>query len=408
MKLQIETSTTANKKGEFPVYLRVSHNNKRFRVATGITCLHAPTGCAFPREEKSAVTKTRNLIRIMNQCQEWILDHPDATPQDAKSAFSEISTGRKTEQKYFVDYIQEFLSTKAKKSTQIVYRTTMNKINAYDPRATFSTIDKAWLDRFERHLRDSGCGTNYISIQLRNIRAVFNFAIDNGLTTNYPFRRYKIKQEQTEKRNLAIEQLRALRDIPLEGYMAEYRDMFLLMTYLIGINAADLFTLTHDAYHDGRIHYRRSKTGSLYSIKVEPEAESIINKYKGEKYLLCPLDRYNDYRDYLHHLNDALKHIGQTYRNGVGWSGDALFPSLSSYWSRHTWATVAASLDIPLDIISLALGHSFGNKVTQIYVEWSRSKVDEANRKVIDYIKRRGDASEENAAVYDLLNTLQS
>lgn len=45
---------------------------------------------------------------------------------------------------------------------------------------------------------------------------------------------------------------------------------------------------------------------------------------------------------------------------------------------------------IPLDVISLALGHSFGNKVTQIYVEWSRGKVDEANRKVIDHINEEG------------------
>ena len=388
MTIQIYTEKKPNKYGEFPIYLRINNNGKRILVSTGIFCRKAPVGYTFPKSEKSSAAKTKNLIRIMSQCQEWIMEHPTATINEAKVAFTEIATGRKIEPatKYFIDYIQEFIDLKEKKSTKIVYRTTLNKIKTYDAHATFNTMNKAWLDRFVVYLRQSGCATNYISIQLRNIRAVFNYAIDNDYTTEYPFRRFKIRQEQTEKRNLTIGQLRTLRDTPLEGYMAEYRDMFMLMFYCIGINAADLFTLPHCAYHDGRIHYRRSKTGGLYSIKVEPEAADIIDRYKGGKYLLCPLDRYNDYRDYLHHLNDALKHIGQSYKNGVGWSGEALFPDLSSYWTRHTWATIAAFLDIPLDVISLALGHSFGNRVTQIYVEWSRSKVDDANRKVIDAI----------------------
>lgn len=329
----------------------------------------------------------------MSQCQEWNIEHPCATPAEAKAAMVEIATGRKkptTAEKTFCDHISTYIGKFQKTGTANIYRTTYNKILSYDPKATLETIDRKWLERFEAHLRSEKCSTNYISIQLRNIRAVFNFAIDEGLTVNYPFRKYKIRQEQTEKRNLTAEQLRTLRDLPLDGYMAEYRDMFMLMFYLIGINAADLFTLSHGDYRDGRIHYRRSKTGTLYSVKVEPEAKAIIERYKGEKHLLCPLDRYADHRDYLHHLNDALKRMGQTYRNGVGWSGEPLFPSLSSYWSRHTWATLAASLGVPLDVISLALGHSFGNRVTLIYVEWSLGKVDEANRKVIDLLNGKG------------------
>lgn len=390
MKLSVFTDTRRqNKNGQYPVHIRVNLNGHRFYFSTGITCTHAPVGCEFPRTEKSASAKTKNLIRIMSQCQEWAMEHPHATPDDAKAAMTEIATGRKitATAKTFADYILIYIGRCKKVGTANIYRTTYNKLLAYDPKATFDTIDRKWLERYEQHLKDSGCSTNYISIQFRNIRAVFNYALDEELTTNYPFRKFRIRNERTEKRNLTIEQLRAVRDASLDGHMAEYRDMFLLMFYLIGINAADLFTLTDDDYHDGRIHYRRSKTGAVFSIKVEPEAAAIINRYRGTNHLLCPLDRYADHRDYLHHMNDGLKRIGMDYRNGIGWSGEPICKSLSSYWSRHTWATIAASLDIPLDIISLSLGHSFGNKVTQIYVEWSRSKVDEANRRVLDYVK---------------------
>lgn len=68
------------------------------------------------------------------------------------------------------------------------------------------------------------------------------------------------------------------------------------------------------------------------------------------------------------------------------------FPGLTSYWARHTWATMASEIDIPNETISAALGHSITNKTTAIYIDYNMSKVDSANRKVIDYVlgKKRG------------------
>lgn len=57
---------------------------------------------------------------------------------------------------------------------------------------------------------------------------------------------------------------------------------------------------------------------------------------------------------------------------------------LTTYWARHSWATIAASLDIPEDTIALALGHSSAHTTTAIYIERRLSKVDAANRKVLD------------------------
>ena len=125
MKIQTYTEKKPNKNGEKTVYLRISNNGKRILVSTGILCRKAPVGYTFPKSEKSSAAKTKNLIRIMSQCQEWIMEHPTATIDEAKVAFSEIATGRKIEPvtKFFIDYIQEFIDLKEKKSTKIVYRT---------------------------------------------------------------------------------------------------------------------------------------------------------------------------------------------------------------------------------------------------------------------------------------------
>ena len=55
-------------------------------------------------------------------------------------------------------------------------------------------------------------------------------------------------------------------------------------------------------------------------------------------------------------------------------------------WARHTWATIAADIDIPDAVIDRTLGHKSPYPMTDIYVRRNQKKVDEAVRAVIDYI----------------------
>ena len=64
---------------------------------------------------------------------------------------------------------------------------------------------------------------------------------------------------------------------------------------------------------------------------------------------------------------------------------EPIIPGITSYWARHTWATMAYELDLPIDVVSQALGHSMGNRTTLIYIKQDIRKVDKANRAVIDY-----------------------
>ena len=163
------------------------------------------------------------------------------------------------------------------------------------------------------------------------------------------------------------------------------------MFYLIGINAADLFQAKKKDVVNGRLEYKRAKTGRLYSIKIEPEAQAIIDKYSGsDEYLLNVLDSYANYKDFLHRMGIGLKQIGEMERVGRGGKKmrEPAFPEISSYWSRHTWATIASGLDVPKDVIGHALGHSWSTSTTtDIYIDFNIKKVDEANRKVLDALK---------------------
>lgn len=292
----------------------------------------------------------------------------------------------KEEKRNFISYLDEFVSLKANPGTIRCYTVTRNKILEFDPDCTFETMDRKWLASFEKWMAQT-LKINAYAIHLRNIRAVFNYAIDEEATTLYPFRKYHIKKEETKKRSLTVDQLRMLINYECDEYQVKYRDLFMLDFYLIGINIGNLLLLTEKNVVNSRIEYYRNKTNKLISIEIPVEAKEIIDKYKGKEYLLDVMDVYSDYRYFVKRMNTALKQIGETTRSGLGGKKDRkpLFPELSSYWARHTWATLAAELDIPKETISAALSHSTDD-TTSIYIRFNRRKIDEANRKVIDYV----------------------
>lgn len=120
-------------------------------------------------------------------------------------------------------------------------------------------------------------------------------------------------------------------------------------------------------YEGGRLHYRRHKTGKLYDVLVCREAARLIRLHRGDERLLDMADSHTTLDSFTSKVNSQLKGI------------EGLPHDLSMYWARHSWATIAANdLDISQDVISHALGHSTGAKITAVYVDYSLRKVDEA------------------------------
>ena len=339
--------------------LNAALDNQRIRVKARILRLR--------EEGRLAKVSASHLRKLLTAP-----DMDDVPEEDTRITFWEVAG--------------KFIGTKEGR-TRESYEYTMKKVRAYagDAPLYLEDIDRVWLHGFDASI---GGKVNSRGIHLRNLRAIFNFALDEEYTTHYPFRKFKIRTEETMKKALTADQMRTLAEYPCEPWQEEYRDMFMLMFYLRGINAVDLFNATPDQVVDGRLEYRRSKVGTLFSVKLEPEALAILERYRGTAHLVSPLDRHPSHRDYIHRMSWGLRAIGRPTGKRGKVLGPGLFPKVSSNWARHSWATIAAEIDIPDPTISLGLGHkSAGNKVTAIYIKRDMKKVDEANRKVIDYIK---------------------
>lgn len=257
-----------------------------------------------------------------------------------------------------VTHIKRWLGTKGARSLQ------------------FADITPDWLQNFDRYLINYCPAVNSRSIHLRNVRTIFNFALNHQLTTApYPFRQYKIKSQPSNPTPLTLEQLRLLwSHHPHTSAQAYALDIWRLVFALIGINLVDLANL--QAISQGRINYTRQKTGRLYSIKVEDCAKRLIQAHRGRNTLVDILQHYKDVHVATSMLNRHLKDI----------ASDLGLPPITTYTARYTWATLALSIDTPIEVISQALGHSYGQAVTLGYIMPDRRKVDDANSKVLGLI----------------------
>lgn len=258
---------------------------------------------------------------------------------------------------------------------------------------SFHDITPYFLNQLKRRLSIKGYSPTTAGIHFRNIRALYNMAITDPSQpisyNDYPFREFKIPKSATRKISMSIENLQKLTNYsPKSGTEAQAVDLFLLSFYLIGINFKDLLLLKISDLQGERLVFDRAKTGKPYSILMLPEARVICKRLAGKKYLLNLMERKIEakkkatrttplYKDITDQTNRTLKKIA---------AAEGLPPTLSTYWARHTWATIARNIGIPKDDIVTALGHG-DNRVTDAYIEIDLTRIDKANRAVIDAVK---------------------
>jgi len=149
--------------------------------------------------------------------------------------------------------------------------------------------------------------------------------------------------------------------------------------YMRGMSFVDMANLRQSDLKDGYITYSRSKTKQVLTVKVEKCMEEIIVCYKGQTiddYVLPIYDKQNyNHSSHLRTYNKRLKRISKLLKLGK---------PLSSYVSRHSWATLALHQGVPVEVISESMGHENEN-TTRIYLaSLDRSIIDKANAEIID------------------------
>lgn len=370
----------ALKDGTYPVQIKVGYGTNLY-LPTGVY-LEAkdwdPRLCVCIGKQARSINNvlSTSLLRITNRIMELreTGQYDTLTTAQLREMLTDLSlTAPTVGVLHLGDYIDKVKALKTPK-TALSYDTTIVRMKLYcDPyKVKLQDMSYSWWEAWVKNMQDGGLKRNTVAKYLKCVKTVLRYAEEDGATINKAYLKVDSRAESdTPMRNLPVETLRRVRDTVIQGKTAIYLDAFMLSFYLIGINMADMLALPKDCIVNGRLQYKRAKTGKNYSIKIEPEAQAIIDKYPGKNRLLVFAERYKNFR---YMCNRTLNNLE---------------PGLTWYWARYSWANYAVDLDIPKDTISEALGHKHGSAITSIYIKYSLDKVDEANRKVLDYFAQK-------------------
>ncbi len=243
------------------------------------------------------------------------------------------------------------------------------------------------MRKFEEFLVGCGLCPNSTSFYMRNLRAIYNRAVRKELCPQkFPFLHVYTGRAKTTKRAVSAEVIKKIQalDLSQRPHLDFARDMFLFSFFMRGMSFVDMAYLRKKDLIGDELTYQRCKTGQLLRIKWKEVMQKIVDKHTNPKlnspYLL-PLIKYpgrNERKQYLyasHNVNRSLKIIGNMLK---------LDRPLTMYVARHSWASIAKSLQVSLSVISEGMGHT-SEATTRIYLaSLDHSRIDKANDRIIN------------------------
>jgi len=348
----------------------------------------ACTVLAEGADEKRTIVIKLSLEQLLRSGQDTIEIRLENLPAATTTESTVQETTACTGFFAFMEDVIEQLKGEKKERTAEAYRAALCSLRKYRSEEEFGIgeLTPQMMEGYEAWLRRNDVKLNSCSFYMRILRAVYNRAVNSSLVTDCkPFVKVYTGNARTAKRAVSIETIRQLESAPLERSKARFaRDMFMFSFYTRGMSFIDMAYLRRDDLHDGVLTYCRRKTGQRLSIRWESQMQQIVERHPSanDKYLLpiirkCNGSERSQYRHQQRHINEELHDISKVL---------GLKQQLTMYVARHSWASIAHSLDLPISIISQGMGHD-SEKTTQIYMkELDNGRIDEINRKIISQI----------------------
>lgn len=388
------------KDGFYPVYIRVTHNRKVIFIRTDKVVNQKGLS-------RSGEVKDPFVLELLNRTVvDYLerLNRVDVTNWTVQEVVNFLKTG--TEDISFSEYARRHADRMVDEGH---VRNARNYVLALQhlerflgtTDVKFSALTSATIEKWIRSLSTTSRAKEMYPVCLRQ---VFRAALldyndyDKGvmrIKTN-PWMRVRIpRADRPEKLAITPEEARAFFAAPLPqtkvvAPLSEVgRDTAMFVLCLAGINTVDLYNMRKGDYHEGILHYKRSKTRGSRSdeayieMRVPPILQPLMEKYAtgdDDDRLFSFHNRFSTSDSFGSGANTGIKQICES----MGITGDSRY---CVYTFRHTWGTVAQNdCGATIAEVAFAMNHSDGHNVTRGYIRPDFSPAWELNEKVVEFI----------------------
>lgn len=312
---------------------------------------------------------------------------------------------------------KEALKTEGRLNSSESYKSTHKSFTEFiasknRKKLKYSDITTEWLDEYEAWMKAKHSSITTTGIYIRNLRTIFNQAIEEGIVQRefYPFgkRKYQIPAGKNIKKALTIEEIKKIFDyIPLNEAERKARDLWLFSYLCNGVNVNDIAKLQYKNLTKKHISFIRSKTEhstksaqKQITIVRMSEIDAIINRWgvkpaEQKEYIFGLISEKDTPAQELAKIKQATKTINK-YIKRIG-TALTLDHNLTTYTARHSFATVLKRSGAPTEFISESLGHK-DLKTTENYLDSFEDDMKESYQKqLLNFTKTKPDESITNS-----------
>ena len=359
-----------NKKGEAPVFMRLTINGERADASIKrFIEPHAWNSAKGKANEKSRGGKDLNLYldaisaNILRIQRDLELDKKEVSAQIILNRYlGKEQSDRHTLMEVFRAHNEKCRALSgislapgtviryetSLRLTEAFLRTTYKKEDCYLDEITHQFVED--YDFYLRAVRR--CCHNTTTKYLLNFKKIIRIALAKGWMKKDPFAQVHFHFEPVEREFLEKQELKVLlnKEITITR-LAQVRDIFCFCC-LTGLAFTDVQQLKAEhlvADIHGKIWIRkaRQKTKNMCNIPLLDEAQKIIDRYREHPYcqthgVLLPVCSNQKMNSYLKELADIC----------------GIRKNLSTHTARHTFATLTLASGATIDNVAKMLGHA--------------------------------------------------
>ena len=384
--------------GESPIMVRVCKDRKTKYKSLGISV--NPIYWDFDKNRPKTNCPNRDyILKIIidkeAELRKQILELKAEEKEFTASTLIKSKEERKvkTVHDFYSELIEE-MELAGKIGNSRVYKDSLRSLESYYKdklEIPFSSIDIEFLLGYEKWLRLRNCKESSMNLFFRTLRSTYNKAIERKYAKRdtYPFNDFKVSKfsVKTEKRAITKDNVKLIMNYDLskeKEYVQFSRDLFVFSYLCSGISFSDIANLKQSNITNDRLMYVRQKTHRKINVPICVEAKEIMKKYINNNEYVFPIlnhtihktkmQQYNRKKKVILKVNRYLKIISRMVGVEV---------NLTTYVSRHSYATVLKNSGVNIALIGETLGHS-DLKTTQIYLDsFENSQIDEAMKNLL-------------------------
>ncbi len=361
-----------NKNGKCSVKIKITFIRKRKYYSTGIYLTPSEYDSVMNNKRRTPEQKEIHLklSHFLAKANEVIKGLSVFTFNLFEEGFLEQRNTRNSVSFAFDKYIIQ-LKQENRIGTAVSYECARNSLIEFKKDLSFAEITSDVLKKYEYWMLNNGKSVTTIGIYLRSLRAIYN--MQNINRALYPFgegkNKYSIPTSRNIKKALTIDEVAKI--YSYEAKPMSLKDMakdYWVFLYLCnGMNVKDFCMLKWENINGEILTYKRAKTlrskkeNRSITVALKPETNEIIKKWGQpsilkEAYIFPHIQEGMTserqravYQQLTKNINKYMKQIA--FELGIN-------KDVTTYFARHSFATVLKRSGATVELISELLGHS--------------------------------------------------